>query len=98
MKCITNNKSRSVEEEMMITENDILKYTANRAQGVRALHNYYKNRGGYETFAEWKKKNPNHPGNKYPFPENEYMMVLRFYFDYFVEKYGDGRALTKLDF
>ena len=45
----------------------------------------YKKKHGelYDTFGEWKKKNPNNPIAKRNYPDNEYLQVISAYRAYF---------------
>lgn len=67
---------------------------SNEAAMVAADHWFMyqdnKKRGGYETFGEWKKANPDHPMAKMPWPNNEFVlnMSTRYHYDYFVRTYG----------
>lgn len=65
---------------------------SNEAAMVAAYHwTIYqdnKKRGGYETFAEWKKLNPDHPCAKWPWPDNEFMIVFHHFKNYFKRVYG----------
>lgn len=65
---------------------------------IRSDHNFLKaqeNKTGYkyETFGAWRRANPDKPAASKNYPDDEYLLVIRAYRDYFDKKY----ASTGLD-
>ncbi len=79
MKKIIEPKEYTKEEILRITE----KY-------VRTTHDFYQKMNcGFETFGEWKKKNPTHRLANRNYPDDEYVIIISNYFKYFEEKYAE---------
>ena len=83
---------KKILEPVNYTEAEVMQ---NLGDWVKATHNYYKSceksHGIYhETFGVWKQRNPYHPIAQKKFPDDEYIMLINQYYNYFDNVYGDN--------